>query len=135
MRRQVWSISLVVLALSCLSGYLLFRVHAQEEQITSMTRKLLMLRALAPGRARSEVVAWMGEPQGTRTLSPARGKGPTEVLIYKSSLRRTMNGLEDVWVVLDSTAHVAAVYYPDYELDARLVDRLLREPPLRQGEE
>jgi len=124
MVRASWALLLVV-AVLCV--YLLVKVDVVGEDLARLERRVLLLRVLTPGRTKEEVIWWLGEPAYIQEDVRIPDGQVEAVMVYKSSPRR-MNGMEDIWVVLDDQKRVATVYYPDFPVERAIVSAKWRPP-------
>jgi hypothetical protein len=124
---RAWWVAVALLSTACvLLGLLNW---TQWRDLEGMRRQIAMLRALMPGRTKAQVVRSMGPPDDARPLEAyAQATGLT-FLVYKSTPAKRMNGMEDVWVLVDQRGRVIAVFYPEDAADRAAVDELLRSRP------
>jgi hypothetical protein len=65
----------------------------------------------------------MGEPTRTQRNRAVGGRTAASVLVYASTGDgRSLQGGEDVYVLLDGADRVIGVYYPDLAPDRRILD-------------
>lgn len=101
----------ILLVGACL--YIYAKTSSLDSQIQNLKQQISVTRALSPGRTKVEVMQWMGRPNNTFKNIIVGGKKAPSVMVYKSSIG-SMQGTEDIWVVLDKNERVVTAYYPDF---------------------
>ncbi|MFO7947086.1 MAG: hypothetical protein R6V19_09740 [Armatimonadota bacterium] len=88
--------------------------------IGELREDVRLLRTVSPGRTKAQVVAWMGENYRLAQADYPGARPGETMMVYPSTRERS----EDIWIVLDDSERVVAVFYPDYPTDRALLSDL-----------
>jgi len=90
--------------------------------------RVRMARTLTTGRPRADVVGLMGETPHVSPVDEYLGEKREgwSMLVYKSSIPgESVQGCEDVYVVLDANDIVVTAYYPDSPAERQAMEAAL----------
>lgn len=112
-------ICIVSLCLICI--FTIMKVVTLESRVQRLSQRLNLTRVLSPGRSKKEVIQWMGNPSKILRNVTIGGKERASVLVYRSK-PQSIQGNEDIWIVLSDSDNIINVYYPDFAQDRIIVN-------------